>query len=98
MRIVAVYEMVLRHLFVTNSIIYFIIRDNRTPKTSLIAPVLLLPFGYSLRKHAHVIFHGCKKDNLHMKKCDVFLIFAQNIDCGHTLEPPHSRAASMRRF
>ena len=24
-----------------------------------------------------------------MKKCDVFLIFAQNIDCGNTLEPPH---------
>ena len=32
-------------------------------------------------------FHGCKKDNLHMKKCDVFF-FAQNIDCGYTLEPP----------
>ena len=23
-----------------------------------------------------------------MKNCDVFLIFAQNIDCGYTLEPP----------
>ena len=23
-----------------------------------------------------------------MKKCDVFLIFAQNIDCGYTLKPP----------
>ena len=23
-----------------------------------------------------------------MKKFDVFLIFAQNIDCGYTLEPP----------
>ena len=23
-----------------------------------------------------------------MKKCDVFLIFAQNIDRGYTLEPP----------
>ena len=23
-----------------------------------------------------------------MKTCDVFLIFAQNIDCGYTLEPP----------
>ena len=21
--------------------------------------------------------------------CDIFLIFAQNIDCGYTLEPPH---------
>ena len=23
-----------------------------------------------------------------MKKCDIFLIFAQNIDRGYTLEPP----------
>ena len=36
------------------------------------------------------MFHGCKKDNLHMKNCDVFLIFAQNIDCGFKLEPPMS--------
>ena len=32
------------------------------------------------------IFHGCNKDNFHMKNCD---IFAQNIDCGYKLEPPH---------
>ena len=29
-----------------------------------------------------------QKDNFHMKKCDVFLIFVPNIDCGYTLEPP----------
>ena len=29
-----------------------------------------------------------KFDNFHMKKCDIFLIFAQNIYCGYTLEPP----------
>ena len=23
------------------------------------------------------------------EKIDIFLIFAQNIDCGYTLEPPH---------
>ena len=34
------------------------------------------------------IFHGCKKDNFQMKFFDIFLIFAQNIDCGYTLEPP----------
>ena len=34
------------------------------------------------------IFHGCKKDNFQMKNCDGFLIVAQNIDCGYTLEPP----------
>ena len=25
-----------------------------------------------------------------MKMCDIFLIFAQNIDRGYTLEPPHN--------
>ena len=35
------------------------------------------------------IFHGCKNDNFQMKISDIFLIFAQNIDCGYTLEPPH---------
>ena len=34
------------------------------------------------------IFHGCKNDNFQMKNCDIFLIFAQNIDRGYTLEPP----------
>ena len=32
------------------------------------------------------IFHGCKKDNFHMKNYDIFLIFAQNIDHGYTAE------------
>ena len=36
-----------------------------------------------------VYFHGCKIDNFQMKNCDIFLIFAKNIDCGCTLEPPH---------
>ena len=34
------------------------------------------------------IFHGCKDDNFQMKKVDNFLIVAQNIDRGYTLEPP----------
>ena len=35
------------------------------------------------------IFHGCKNGNFQMKKCVVFfLIFAQNMDRGYTLEPP----------
>ena len=29
-----------------------------------------------------------KNGNFPMKKCDIFLIFAQNIDRGYTLEPP----------
>ena len=34
------------------------------------------------------IFHGCKNDNFHMICFYIFLIFAQNIDRGYTLEPP----------
>ena len=34
------------------------------------------------------IVRGCKNDNFQMKNCDIFLIFAQNIDRGYTLEPP----------
>ena len=30
-----------------------------------------------------------KNGNFHMNKSDNFLIFAQNIDRGYTLEPPH---------
>ena len=35
-----------------------------------------------------VIFHGFKNDNFQKKICDIFLVFAQNIDHGYTLEPP----------
>ena len=34
------------------------------------------------------IFRARKSDNFHLKMFDSFLIFAQNIDCGNTLEPP----------
>ena len=33
------------------------------------------------------IFHGCKNDNIQLKLFYYFHIFAQNIDCGYTLEP-----------
>ena len=35
------------------------------------------------------IFHDCKNGNFQMKNFDIFLIFAQNIDHGYMLEPPH---------
>ena len=35
-----------------------------------------------------MIFHGCKNDNFQLKNFAYFHIFAQNIDCGYTLEPP----------
>ena len=33
-------------------------------------------------------FLALKNENFQLKKFDIFLIFAQNIDCGYTLEPP----------
>ena len=33
------------------------------------------------------ILKGCKNGNFQMKNCDIFLIFAQKIGCGYTLEP-----------
>ena len=34
------------------------------------------------------IFKVVKNENFQWKFLDIFLIFAQNIDCGYTLEPP----------
>ena len=34
-----------------------------------------------------MIFQDCKNGDFQMKNCELFLIFAQNIDCGYTLEP-----------
>ena len=34
------------------------------------------------------IFKVLKTENFQGKSFDIFLIFAQNIDCGYTLEPP----------
>ena len=46
----------------------------------------------SLRKHAHAnkqrFFSVVKIETFITKIIDIFLIFAQNIDCGYTLEPP----------
>ena len=36
-----------------------------------------------------VIFHGLKNDNFQLIVFVFFYIFAQNIDCGYTLELPH---------
>ena len=33
-----------------------------------------------------VIFHGCKNNKFQMKKGDIFLIIAVNMDRGYTLE------------
>ena len=36
---------------------------------------------------------GVKNENFQLKIFDIFLIFAQNIDCGYTLEPPQRGGA-----
>ena len=35
------------------------------------------------------IFHGCKNVNFQLIFFYYFHIFAQNVDCGYTLESPH---------
>ena len=35
-----------------------------------------------------IFFCDLKIENFQLKNFDIFLIFAQNIDCGYTLEPP----------
>ena len=45
----------------------------------------------SLRKHAYsniLKFLEPKKETFQIKTSDIFLISAQNIDCGYSLEPP----------
>ena len=37
------------------------------------------------------IFCTLKIENFQLKNFDIFLIFAQNIDCGYKLEPPRPR-------
>ena len=43
----------------------------------------------NMLKQYLAIFHGCKNETFQMKNCDIFLSFAQNIDSGFTLVPPH---------
>ena len=38
--------------------------------------------------HIYVKFHLQKTENFQIKNSDIFLISAQNIDCGYSLEPP----------
>ena len=45
---------------------------------------------HTLRKLAHAInkvFRASKIEKFQLKKFDIFLSFAQNIDCGYALEP-----------
>ena len=59
--------------------------------------ITLSETSYLLQRKSHnenmpmqynAIFHGCKNVKFQMKNYNIFLIFAQNIKCGYTLEPP----------
>ena len=65
-------------------IIYIQKLDDRIVRSSISIRNTLPKLAYVI----YCIFNGCKNDNLQMKNCDIFLIFAQNIDCAYTLEPP----------
>ena len=49
--------------------------------------VISVHYGNTPMQHT-AIFHGYKNDNFQLKYFVYFHIFAQNIDCGYTLEPP----------
>ena len=59
--------------------------DNVEINTSF--TVMVGPHYANMSVQYTAIFLGCKNDNFQMKFFDFFLIFAQNIDCGYTLEP-----------
>ena len=56
----------------------------------LISSILtkIQPHYENLPMHYTQIFLALKSENFQLKIFDIFLIFAQNIDCGYTLEPP----------
>ena len=47
-----------------------------------------MPITQACLCNINMIFRGYKNENFQMKNCDIFLTFAQNIDCGYMLEPP----------
>ena len=53
---------------------------------------------HALCKHAYAIlkfYTTVKQKKIQIKNCDIFLIFAQNIDCGYTLERSNEYPQSM---
>ena len=59
---------------------------GKLSRTVYLAPHLSIHYENKPRLYT-AIFHVCKNDNFQMKNCNIFHIFAPNIDCGYTLEP-----------
>ena len=57
------------------------------PSTGMTATALLITQTYLC--NIMRFLKGFKNDNFQMKRIYIFLIFAKNIDCGYTLEPPY---------
>ena len=63
-----------------------------TKKETLYRYLLLKLLSFIIMKtrpcNIQRFFSALKIEKIHLKNCDIFLIFAKNIDCGYTLEPP----------
>ena len=65
------------------------IKQKGKSSTSYVPENLIFASHYeNLPMQYTEIFLALKIENFQLKKFDIFLIFAQNIDCGYTLEPP----------
>ena len=67
---------------------FFVFKRDALYKWHLMIDALKVTHYANMSMQYTVLFHGCKNDNFQMKNCNIFHIFAQNIDCGYTLEPP----------
>ena len=56
--------------------------------THPLTETVLLPHYANTPMQYTAIFHGCKNVHFQMIFLNIFLNFAQDIDCGYTLEPP----------
>ena len=85
----------LEYLIATHSSYNIINPTRRTPLQTVITVACLKrhvnrSFYYANTPMQYTaIFHVCKNVNFQMKIFNFFLIFAQYIDCGYMLEPPH---------
>ena len=67
------------------------ITDGKLTELCILGDYLDIYLNYPLRKHAYsniLRILPPKYENFQMKNSDIFLISAQNIDCGYSLEPP----------
>ena len=62
--------------------------DNKAHFVSITAWMNVIKHSENLPMQYTEIFSPVKIENFHGNIFDIFLIFAQNIDCGNTLEPP----------